>query len=167
MKNENKLTCAACGGNLDLQVCFDDCDWDSAAGEGSGFGWELALVCECGRVFPIGRLKNDSDFCESTENRRAYGRGQTFPTIRLMAALPLGRMASTTKRGGRNGMTLKERAELIAAMIESGFCTHYPGFVCDKDFPAACAPCITAWFMQNGIIGRGDSRINLAEGVEV
>lgn len=56
-------------------------------------------------------------------------------------------------------MTLKERAEVVAALTEGGFCTHYGGYVCDKGFPAACSACITSWIIRNGITRRDDSRI--------
>ena len=41
-------------------------------------------------------------------------------------------------------MKLLERIKKVAEMIEDGYCTHYPGYVCDKDFPAACSACITS-----------------------
>jgi GNAT superfamily N-acetyltransferase len=73
----NKLKCADCGGNLELQIGFDGCDWDSVKGDGSGFEHEIRLVCDCGRYYPIGRVKKYSDFCENIESRRAYG--QAYP----------------------------------------------------------------------------------------
>lgn len=57
-------------------------------------------------------------------------------------------------------MTLKERAEKVAELEAGGFCTRYPGYPCDKGFPAACAACITSWIIRNGITERDDSRIN-------
>lgn len=35
--------------------------------------------------------------------------------------------------------------ELIQKMVDDGFCTHYPGYVCDKGFPKACFACIKKW----------------------
>ena len=57
-------------------------------------------------------------------------------------------------------MTLDERAEIVAEMVEGGFCTHYGGYVCDRDFPTACAPCITSWIIRLGITKREDPRLN-------
>ena len=70
----DKLKCPRCGGNLELSTSFDGCDWDSVKGEGSGFDYEIALVSDCGRVYPIGRLKDEFAFCENIESRRPYGR---------------------------------------------------------------------------------------------
>lgn len=73
----NQLKCADCGGSLVLRVVFDGCDWFSVKGEGSRFDYEIELYCdECGRVYPIGRLKNEFAFCENVEQRRPYGRGE-------------------------------------------------------------------------------------------
>lgn len=33
----------------------------------------------------------------------------------------------------------------LKALAESGFCTHYPGYTCDKNFPDACPKCIKRW----------------------
>ena len=75
MLDHNKLKCAACGGSLELQVALDGCDCDSVKGAGSGFKYEIELVCDCGRCFPIGRLKNESAFCENIKSLRPYGSG--------------------------------------------------------------------------------------------
>jgi hypothetical protein len=37
---------------------------------------------------------------------------------------------------------VKEKA---IEMTEDGFCTHYPGYTCDKDFPEECPKCIGRW----------------------
>ena len=74
MKPEFKLKCPDCNAVLNLSVGFDGCDWDSVKGEGSGFNYEITLECpECGRLYPVGRLKREADFCENTEARRPYG----------------------------------------------------------------------------------------------
>ncbi len=53
-------------------------------------------------------------------------------------------------------MTLKERAEVIDEMIADGFCTHYPGYICDRDWndPAVCKKCIASWIVRQGITER-------------
>lgn len=80
MLDKNKLKCTDCGGNLDLQVAYDGCDWDSAKGEGSGFNYEIALACDdCGRIYPIERLKEEFAFCENIEKRRPYGKEPCHP----------------------------------------------------------------------------------------
>ena len=48
-------------------------------------------------------------------------------------------------------MTIKERAEMVDRMIANGFCTHYPSYLCDRDWPEACKKCITSWIIRNGI----------------
>jgi len=70
---ERKLKCTDCGGNLELHVAFDGCDWDSVKGAGSGFKFEIILSCvNCPRIYPIGRLKNEFDFSENIEVIRPY-----------------------------------------------------------------------------------------------
>lgn len=79
MRNESKLKCTRCGKDLELSAGFDGCDWESVAGEKSGFKYTIALVCnDCGRVYPIGRLKNYQDFCENIEKLRPYGREENL-----------------------------------------------------------------------------------------
>ncbi len=53
-------------------------------------------------------------------------------------------------------MTLKERAEVIDEMIADGFCTHYQGYTCDRDWsdPAVCKKCIASWIIRQGITER-------------
>ena len=52
-------------------------------------------------------------------------------------------------------MTLKDRQIIIDKMIADYFCTHYPGYVCDKDWlkdtAAVCGKCINSWFIREGI----------------
>ena len=52
-------------------------------------------------------------------------------------------------------MTLKERAEIVEKLVTSSFCTHFPGYLCDRDWPEACTKCITSWIIRNGITERG------------
>ena len=73
MQDKSKLKCTNCGDNLELEVSFDGCDWESIKGEGSNFNYKIALSCSCGRVYPIGRLNNELAFCENIENYRPYG----------------------------------------------------------------------------------------------
>lgn len=57
------LKCSVCGEILELEVGFTGADWDCKAGEGSGYGYVIHLVCnECGLVYPIGNLKNEFNF---------------------------------------------------------------------------------------------------------
>ena len=63
--NDNMPKCGECGERLEVQVGYTGCDWNSAAGDGSGFGWEISLVCpKCGRCYVVGHLKNQRDFSE-------------------------------------------------------------------------------------------------------
>lgn len=43
----------------------------------------------------------------------------------------------------------KAAMKKMAGMVSDyGFCTHYPGYTCDKGFPEACAGCIQQWAMR-------------------
>lgn len=57
------LRCAGCGNNsLRLSVSYSGADWRCAAGEGSGYGCEVALACDqCGRIFPICHVRREDD----------------------------------------------------------------------------------------------------------
>lgn len=35
-----------------------------------------------------------------------------------------------------------DRDEAVRQLIDAGYCTHYSGYTCDRDFPAECANCI-------------------------
>lgn len=70
-----KLKCPVCGGELHLSLGYDGCDWDSAAGEGSGYGYSLSLICRtetCRRAYELGRLRDSLEFSEPIESLRAY-----------------------------------------------------------------------------------------------
>jgi hypothetical protein len=72
--NDN-LKCPVCGSELELEVPFDGCDWNSREGEGSRFDYQIALCCPkmgCGRVFPIGRIKKESDFSIVLDKYRRF-----------------------------------------------------------------------------------------------
>lgn len=66
---ENKhgnICCEGCGSySIVSRVVFDGADWCSEAGEGSGFGWLVELVCvNCGRIYPVVRLKSDKNISD-------------------------------------------------------------------------------------------------------
>jgi len=46
---------------------------------------------------------------------------------------------------------VRKRALKIACEMfaKAGYCTHYPGYTCDKGFPAACPDCIYRWLMAH------------------
>lgn len=45
------------------------------------------------------------------------------------------------------GTTKAERDEATKTLVdEYGFCTHYAGYTCDRDFPKACPACIKRTF---------------------
>ena len=75
MKEASMLKCTHCGSTLELSVGYDGCDWNSIKGAGSEFDYEISLCCPkmgCGRVYPIGRIKNHNDFSENLEEYRPY-----------------------------------------------------------------------------------------------
>ncbi len=50
---------------------------------------------------------------------------------------------------------LKKAIKMLANVLnETDYCTHYPGYTCDKDFPAECPECIIEYFMQQAAGGR-------------
>lgn len=57
------LRCAGCGNNgLRLSVAYTGADWNCEAGEGSGYGYEVALACDqCGRTYPICHTRHEGD----------------------------------------------------------------------------------------------------------
>ena len=70
MKFINQLSCSDCGGKLEITEGFDGCGWKSEAGKDSGFNIEISLDCEeCGRVYPIGRVRKHSDFSRNKEDK--------------------------------------------------------------------------------------------------
>jgi hypothetical protein len=59
-------------------------------------------------------------------------------------------------------MTLQERAEIIKEMVQDNFCTHYPGYTCDREWSSdetVCPKCINSWFIRTGISRRDDPRL--------
>ena len=61
MKNNNLPSCE-CGSNLELSVGYTGADWNCEAGDGSGYGWEVSLVCpSCGRCYVICHTKDSHD----------------------------------------------------------------------------------------------------------
>ena len=67
--NKNMPICEKCKTErLEVKVGYTGSDWDSKAGDGSGFGWEISLVCpKCGRGYVIGHLKSQYDFSEHVQ----------------------------------------------------------------------------------------------------
>lgn len=56
------LRCSGCGSDLQYSIGYTGADWECEAGEGSGYGYVVALACErCGRMFPICHVKHEGD----------------------------------------------------------------------------------------------------------
>lgn len=69
MSNLGGLICPACGAQLEADISFDGCDWNSLAGEGSGYDYSIVLNCvNCSRTYPIGRVRKECDFCKNKES---------------------------------------------------------------------------------------------------
>lgn len=67
MKNKHgNIRCEGCGSyHMNVEVGFYGNDWDCVAGEGSGFGRVVELICcDCGRVYPIIHVKKETDVSE-------------------------------------------------------------------------------------------------------
>lgn len=68
MNKFGNFRCSCGSDNIECSVSFDGCDFISEAGEGSGFMYEISLVCNnCGRAYPIGRIKSYQDFSENLD----------------------------------------------------------------------------------------------------
>lgn len=67
------LKCSECGSDLKLNIGYTGADWDTVAGDGSGYGWAIHLDCtndSCALIYPIGHVKNFSDFTKmKNENK--------------------------------------------------------------------------------------------------
>lgn len=55
-----KMPLCECGQPLGVSLGYTGADWDSEAGERSGYGWELSLVCtKCSRFYPLAFAKDE------------------------------------------------------------------------------------------------------------
>jgi len=65
--------CEGCKKELKLStVSFTGCDWNCDAGDNSGFDYEIALECDCGRIYTLGMIKSEKDFSPFKDVPRAY-----------------------------------------------------------------------------------------------
>jgi len=50
-------------------------------------------------------------------------------------------------------MNLKDRQQIIEKLVDNGFCTHYPGYICNREWekPGICNKCINSWVIRSGI----------------
>lgn len=69
---KNLIKCPECGEELSFSIGYTGADWKTKAGEGSGYGYEVSLNCSCGRVYPIGSIKNESDFAEIKDELKSF-----------------------------------------------------------------------------------------------
>lgn len=54
------LKCPYCESVLELRIGYTGCDWDTVAGEGSGYGEVISLNCpndDCATIFPLVHAK--------------------------------------------------------------------------------------------------------------
>jgi len=63
--------------------------------------------------------------------------------MKLRASLSKNKAATATIKELKGA--LSKAAKMLA---DAGHCTHYPGYTCDKDFPAACPECISKWLRK-------------------
>jgi hypothetical protein len=59
------LKCPCCQSPLKLKVAFSGCDWETEAGDGSGYDYPLSLDCtndNCARTYTLGYLKSYGSF---------------------------------------------------------------------------------------------------------
>lgn len=75
MKDIHKLKCPHCNHILTIDFVYDGCDWNSEAGEGSGYDYEVGLVCNhCGSYYPIVRTRKINDAVCVKEKIRPYNK---------------------------------------------------------------------------------------------
>jgi hypothetical protein len=73
------LKCPSCNSELELEIAFSGCDWETVAGEGSGYKYPMALKCisdRCVYVFTLGYV-NDAH-CFSPAINKPYARANGF-----------------------------------------------------------------------------------------
>jgi hypothetical protein len=73
------LKCPSCSGELELEISFTGCDWETVAGEGSGYKYPLSLNCKnsrCAYVFTLGYV-NDVR-CFSPVINKPYSKARGF-----------------------------------------------------------------------------------------
>ncbi|MEB8638327.1 hypothetical protein P4H32_32385 [Bacillus cereus] len=54
------LKCPYCNSDLQLRISYTGADWDTVAGDGSGYGWPIELNCtndSCATIFPLVHAK--------------------------------------------------------------------------------------------------------------
>lgn len=54
------LKCPYCDSELQLSIGFTGADWDTVAGDRSGYGWPISLDCTndgCAKIFPLVHAK--------------------------------------------------------------------------------------------------------------
>lgn len=76
----NILKCVACDSELSLKVAFSGADWDTEAGEGSGYEYPISLECtndHCARVYRLGHLNNAYAF-SPMKNHKPYTVAEGF-----------------------------------------------------------------------------------------
>lgn len=62
-----------------------------------------------------------------------------------------------TERLSKDLSTHKKALLGIAKLVSDyGYCTHFAGFTCDKDFPKECPKCIVKYFTKSYKTGEQD-----------
>lgn len=72
---EKMLRCSYCNAILKLQIGYTGCEWETVAGEGSGYGHEISLQCTndgCATCFPLVHAKESHDVSVVKEERRHF-----------------------------------------------------------------------------------------------
>jgi hypothetical protein len=68
----NILKCPSCDSPLKLRIGYTGADWETEAGEGSGYNYPIMLTCnndKCARVYTLGHLKGYGVFSQIKENK--------------------------------------------------------------------------------------------------
>ena len=79
MKDKFKLKCSECETILEPYVYFDGCDWESEAGDGSGYKWCVSLKCPCcGSIYPIARMREFNDISLTKKKEAPYNTERTY-----------------------------------------------------------------------------------------
>jgi predicted Zn-ribbon and HTH transcriptional regulator len=90
-------------------------------------------------------LKNQEieELADLTAELKALKAERDELVMKLRASLSKNKAATATIKELKGA--LSKAAKMLA---DAGQCTHYPGYTCDKDFPAACPECISKWLRK-------------------
>lgn len=73
--SKTMLKCPNCETELQLKITFSGADWETVAGDRSGYGHPISLVCnndKCASIYPLVHVKNPHDVSVVKEEHRSF-----------------------------------------------------------------------------------------------